>query len=113
VLGGAIDGSGRGNEVALNEGAERLTVVPELARRYPNARILFSGGSGALIDDSDAEAKFALRLLESLGVARGRIQAPAARQPHGLGHGRDRRVAKMRGEVCESETQLASVRRSY
>jgi uncharacterized SAM-binding protein YcdF (DUF218 family) len=73
VLGGAIDGAGPGNEVALNEGAERLTVVPELARRYPNARILFSGGSGALIDDGDPEAKFALRLLESLGVARGRI----------------------------------------
>src|SRR5262249_4612809 len=43
-----------------------------LARRYPNARILFSGGSAALID-GDAEAKFALPLLESLGVARDRI----------------------------------------
>jgi uncharacterized SAM-binding protein YcdF (DUF218 family) len=73
VLGGAIDGSGPGNEVELNEGAERLTVVPELARRYPNARILFSGGSGALINDGEAEAKLALRVLESLGVARGRI----------------------------------------
>jgi uncharacterized SAM-binding protein YcdF (DUF218 family) len=73
VLGGAIDGSGPGNEVALNEGAERLTVVPELARRYPNARILFSGGSTALLDNGDAEAKFALRLLESLGVPRSRI----------------------------------------
>ena len=72
VLGGAIDGLGPGNEVGLNERAERLTVVPELARRYPNARILFSGGSGALID-GDAEAKFALPLLESLGVARDRI----------------------------------------
>src|SRR6516225_2407713 len=72
VLGGAIDGLGPGNEVGLNEGAERLTVVPELARRYPNARILFSGGSAALID-GDAEAKFALPLLESLGVARDRI----------------------------------------
>ena len=72
VLGGAIDGLGPGNEVVLNEGAERLTVVPELARRYPNARILFSGGSAALID-GDAEAKFALPLLESLGVARDRI----------------------------------------
>jgi uncharacterized SAM-binding protein YcdF (DUF218 family) len=71
VLGGAIDGLGPGNEV-LNEGAGRLTVVPELARRYPNARILFSGGSAALID-GDAEAKFALPLLESLGVARDRI----------------------------------------
>jgi uncharacterized SAM-binding protein YcdF (DUF218 family) len=73
VLGGAINGAGPGDEVMLNEGAERLTVVPELARDYPNARILFSGGSSALIDDGDAEAKFALRLLESLGVARGRI----------------------------------------
>jgi uncharacterized SAM-binding protein YcdF (DUF218 family) len=71
VLGGAIDGLGPG-KVVLNEGAERLTVVPELARRYPNARILFSGGSAALID-GDAEAKFALPLLESLGVARDRI----------------------------------------
>ena len=43
-------GWGPGNEVVLNEGTERLTVVPELARRYPNARILFSGGSAALID---------------------------------------------------------------
>jgi uncharacterized SAM-binding protein YcdF (DUF218 family) len=73
VLGGVIDGSGPGDEVVLNEGAERLIVVPELARRYPNARILFSGGSGALIDDGNAEAKLALRLLESLGVPRGRI----------------------------------------
>jgi uncharacterized SAM-binding protein YcdF (DUF218 family) len=73
VLGGAINGAGRANEVVLNEGAERLTIVPELARRYPNARILFSGGSGALIGDGEAEAKLALRLLESRGVARGRI----------------------------------------
>jgi uncharacterized SAM-binding protein YcdF (DUF218 family) len=53
VLGGAIDGLGRSNEVVLNEAAERLTVVPELVRRYPNARILFSG----------TEAKLAARLL--------------------------------------------------
>ena len=49
----------------LNEAAERLTIVPELARRYPNARILFSGGSGALIDDGSAEAKFVPCLFES------------------------------------------------
>src|SRR6266436_3671387 len=51
VLGGAIspDVSSARNDVALNESAERLTVVAELARNYPKARILFSGGSGALI----------------------------------------------------------------
>jgi uncharacterized SAM-binding protein YcdF (DUF218 family) len=47
--------------------------VPEVLRRYPNARILFSGGSGALIDDADAEASFAVLLLESFGIARNRI----------------------------------------
>src|SRR5262245_1581075 len=49
VLGGMIVpyvSSGR-HEVALNEAAERLTVAAALARRYPDARIVFSGGSGA------------------------------------------------------------------
>ena len=75
VLGGAIspDVSAARDEVALNEAAERLTVVAELARRYPGARIVFSGGSGALIYDEGAEAPLALRLLESLGIPRARI----------------------------------------
>jgi uncharacterized SAM-binding protein YcdF (DUF218 family) len=73
VLGGAIDGSNLSHEVALNDARERLTVVPELAQRYPNARILYSGGSGALIYDGVAEARLAMRQLEALGVARGRI----------------------------------------
>src|SRR6266700_3006926 len=67
VLGGAIspDISAARDEVALNEAGERLTVAAELARRYPAARILFSGGSGALFYDEGADAAFALRLLES------------------------------------------------
>jgi len=75
VLGGAVspDVSAARDEVALNEAAERLTVAAELARRYPDARILLSGGSSALIYDEDAEAPFALRLLQNLGVARARI----------------------------------------
>jgi uncharacterized SAM-binding protein YcdF (DUF218 family) len=75
VLGGAIspDVSAARDEVALNEAAERLTVAVELARRYPTARIVFSGGSGALIYDEGAEAPFALRMLENLGISRARI----------------------------------------
>jgi uncharacterized SAM-binding protein YcdF (DUF218 family) len=75
VLGGVVspDISAARNEVALNESAERLTAIAGLARRYPDARILFSGGSGALVFDEGSEAPFALRLLEDFGIARSRI----------------------------------------
>jgi uncharacterized SAM-binding protein YcdF (DUF218 family) len=63
VLGGTINAWGPRNQ--------RLLVVPELLRRYPNARVLFSGGT--LIDDGDPEAKFAARLLDSFGIAPSRI----------------------------------------
>jgi len=75
VLGGAIapDVSTARNEAALNEAAERLTAVAELARRYPAARILFSGGSGALVFDEGSEAEFVPPVLESFGIPAGRI----------------------------------------
>ncbi len=75
VLGGAIspDVSLARNEVALNESAERITAAAELARRYPKARVVFSGGTGALAYDEGSEAPFAQRELEALGVARDRI----------------------------------------
>ena len=81
VLGGAIspDVSAARGAVALNEAAERITVAAELARRYPNARIIFSGGSNALIFDEGAEAAFAVRQLEDLGVAPERIIAEDSR----------------------------------
>ena len=74
VLGGAIspEVSAARDEVVLNKSAERVTVVAELARRYPHARILFSGGSGELIG-GDSEAPFAFRLFETFGIARDRI----------------------------------------
>src|ERR1700728_2574492 len=51
VLGGAItpDISAARGVVALNEAATRITATAELARRYPNARIVYSGGSNALV----------------------------------------------------------------
>jgi uncharacterized SAM-binding protein YcdF (DUF218 family) len=74
VLGGAIsaDIALSRDDVALNEAAERMTATVELARRYPNARIIFSGGDGGLVyggNESDA----ALRLFERLGLAAGRV----------------------------------------
>jgi uncharacterized SAM-binding protein YcdF (DUF218 family) len=77
VLGGAISpnvSAARG-AVVLNEDGGRITAAAELARRYPDARIIFSGGSNALIFDEAIEAIFAVRELEALGVAHDRIIA--------------------------------------
>jgi uncharacterized SAM-binding protein YcdF (DUF218 family) len=75
VLGGAVstDVSAARNVVALNESAERMTVVAALARRYPNARLVFTGGSGALLFRDGTEAEFAVRLFETFGIARDRV----------------------------------------
>jgi uncharacterized SAM-binding protein YcdF (DUF218 family) len=76
VLGGAIGpalSNSRG-EPQLNEAAERVTVVGELAQRYPNARIVFTGGDGTLFGTGGAEAEHSLRLFESFGIPRGRIE---------------------------------------
>ena len=77
VLGGAIwpDVSAARGVVGLNDAAERITATAELARRYPNARIIFSGGSSNLMFDQIAEAPFAVQELEALGVAHDRITA--------------------------------------
>jgi uncharacterized SAM-binding protein YcdF (DUF218 family) len=77
VLGGAIvpDISVARGAVALDDAAERITVTAELARRYPNARIVFSGGNGSLQFNAPAEAPLAVKELEALGVAHDRITA--------------------------------------
>jgi len=75
VLGGAIgpELSLMRAEVSLNESAERVTAVAALARRYPQARIIYSGGNGGLLIREGNEAEFALRLFESFGIDRARI----------------------------------------
>jgi uncharacterized SAM-binding protein YcdF (DUF218 family) len=77
VLGGAIgpELSLVRNEVSLNESAERVTVVAALARRYPQARIVYSGGNGGLIIRDGNEAEFALKLFQSFGIDPARIVA--------------------------------------
>ena len=70
VLGGATTApvaTARG-VVALNEAAERLAVVPGLARRLPAIPIILSGGSGQLILETDPEAIEMGDLLISMGV---------------------------------------------
>ncbi len=71
VLGGAV-GTTRG-EISLNDAAARMTESASLARRHPNARLVFTGGDASLVDEpSDKEARTeaeaARRLYLSLGV---------------------------------------------
>jgi len=76
VLGGAISPAisiARRN-VALNDAAERITVAVELARRYPNARIIFSGGNASLFGGA-LEAPLAVKEFEALGIVHDRITA--------------------------------------
>jgi uncharacterized SAM-binding protein YcdF (DUF218 family) len=75
VLGGAIDSeaSAARNSLEIDSAAERIVAMLELARRFPNARIVFSGGSGNLIDNSVPEAPIAGQLLDRFGIAPARV----------------------------------------
>ncbi len=75
VLGGAVNEqiARDRNQVALNEAATRMTEGAALARLYPQALLVFSGGSGALVDSSAKEADVARRLWRELGVPESRM----------------------------------------
>ena len=75
VLGGAIDPSlSRAHgETALSGNAERMTAIAKLARAYPKARIVYSGGDASLFGDAGARPIISMPLLESFGVPRERV----------------------------------------
>jgi uncharacterized SAM-binding protein YcdF (DUF218 family) len=75
VLGGSIDAdlsAMRGTPVVGNA-ADRIIAAAALARQYPNARVVFSGGSANLLSNDAREADYAAAVLESLGIAKSRL----------------------------------------
>ncbi len=75
VLGGSIDTSistARG-VTALNEAAERLSEGAALAKQFPGARLVFSGGSAEVFHRGETEAAGAKRLFARLGIAPERL----------------------------------------
>jgi len=75
VLGGGFEGGinlVRGG-YELNSGGDRYVEAAALARRYPEARIVISGGTGALLLEGEDDASTAVRLFEALGIARDRL----------------------------------------
>jgi uncharacterized SAM-binding protein YcdF (DUF218 family) len=62
---------------------DRIIAAAALARRYPNARVVFSGGSANLVSNDAREADFAGAIFESLGVDKSRlIMERASRNTH-------------------------------
>ncbi|THD68376.1 MAG: YdcF family protein [Bradyrhizobium sp.] len=75
VLGASIDSDlsvAHGGAVVRST-PDRVIAAAALAHRYPNARIVFTGGSPNLISNDAREADYAGALFESLGIAKARI----------------------------------------
>ncbi len=75
VLGGVVDtitATGR-DDPSLTERAERLTEAVTLARAYPEARIVFSGGDGALVYKTVSEREIVEKFFKDMGLDMSRV----------------------------------------
>ena len=75
VLGGPIDAdlSVAHGMAVITSSPDRIVAASALAHKYPNARIVFSGGSSSLISNEQREADYAAALFESLGIDKTRL----------------------------------------
>jgi uncharacterized SAM-binding protein YcdF (DUF218 family) len=75
MLGGSIDAdlSAAHGTPVVRSAADRIIAGALLARRYPNARVVFTGGSADLIFDEAREADFASTIFEGLGIDKSRL----------------------------------------
>lgn len=75
VLSGAEDAvlSSLWNQVELGDGVERDIAFLELARRYPNAKLVFTGGSGSILHQEYKAADVARQLFDELGLDLSRV----------------------------------------
>ena len=75
VLGGGLEGVinlARGG-YELNAGGDRMVETAILARRFPTAKVVVSGGTGELFLEGEGDADTAPRLLGALGVSPDRL----------------------------------------
>jgi len=75
VLGGSVDTdlSAAHHTPVVAHAADRLFAPAELARRYPNARIVFTGGTANLVSTDSREADYSAPILENLGIPKQRL----------------------------------------
>ncbi len=75
VLGGGLEGAinlARGG-YEMNSGGDRFVEAAALARRFPNAKVLVTGGMGTVFLEGEGDGETAPRLLGALGVAPERL----------------------------------------
>ena len=75
VLGGGFEGAinlARGG-YELNSGGDRFVEAAVLARRFPDARIVISGGEGTLVLQGQSDTVAAEKMLTALGVTADRL----------------------------------------
>jgi uncharacterized SAM-binding protein YcdF (DUF218 family) len=58
----------------IGHGASRLLAFADLAQRYPQARLIFSGGSGQLLDQGVTEAQAMPIALRAIGLDPARVE---------------------------------------
>ncbi len=75
VLGGGVRPalSAAREGFSINEAGARLIEAAALAQRFPNARIVFSGGSASLAPDAPTEAQSVRLMLPAMGVPLSRV----------------------------------------
>ena len=75
VLGASIEAelSAAHGAPVVRSAPDRIIAAAALAHRYPNARVVFSGGSANLISNDAREADYAGAIFESLGVSKSRL----------------------------------------
>jgi uncharacterized SAM-binding protein YcdF (DUF218 family) len=75
VLGGSVDTdlSAAHHTPVVRHAPDRLFALAELARRYPDARVVFTGGSANLVATDAREADYSAPILQDLGVAKERL----------------------------------------
>lgn len=75
VLGGFVwtEGSVAHHQIQMNEKAERLTTFITLAHKYPNAKLVFSGGSGNPMMQDSREADWVKQLWADMGLNPARV----------------------------------------
>ena len=75
VLGGAVNdamSAARGQTI-FDEGGERITEAVILAKRFPQARVVYTSGTNSLLGGSSNEAARARDLMAAMGVAPDRV----------------------------------------